>query len=102
MVSGPPPERHSFTAPVWLAQDDAPWHFVTLPEELADDIADSTPSRPGFGSVRVEVTIGDTTWQTSLFPDNKAKSYVLPIKKDVRVAEQLVAGDDVSVTVLLI
>jgi len=42
--------------------------------------------------VRVEVTIGATTWRTSLFPDSKRQTYVLPVKKDVRRREGLVAG----------
>ncbi len=96
-----PPSTHTFTADLWLANDDAPWHFVTLPHDLADHIAEATPSKPGFGSVRVEATIGGTTWTTSLFPDNKAQSYVLPIKKDVRQREQITAGDAVDVTIAL-
>ena len=92
----------AFTAELWLTEGDASWHFVTLPEELTDDIAQATPRRPGFGSVRVEVTIGGTTWTTSLFPDSKRGSYLLPVKKQVRTAEGLDAGDDVTVTLQLI
>ena len=102
MVNPSSSQRHRFTASLWLAQDDAPWHFVTLPQDLADDIAEATPPRPGFGSVRVEVTIGSTTWQTSLFPDNRAGSYVLPIKKEVRSRERLAAGDEAAVALQLI
>lgn len=88
----------TFTARLWIAQDDAPWHFVTLPDDLADDIAEMAPPKPGFGSVRVDVTIGETRWKTSLFPDSKAGSYVLPIKREVRRREHLDAGDEVTVT----
>ena len=41
----------------------------------------------GFGSVRVEATIGGSTWRTSIFPSDDA--YILPIKKAVREAEGL-------------
>ena len=59
-----------------------PWHFVTLPIDQADEIDELTMlTVRGFGSVRVVVTIGATTWSTSIFPDTKAGSYVLPIKK---------------------
>ena len=51
-----------------------------------------------FGAVRVRVTVGATTWSTSVFPDSKQGSYVLPVKKAVRVAEGLDDGDDVEVT----
>ena len=52
--------------------------------------------------MRVRVTIGSSTWHTSLFPDSKARSYVLPVKKPVRTAEGIVAGDQVDVTIELV
>ena len=45
-----------FEAEVWLWKSDASWHFVTVPEEVADEIEDMPVNRGGFGSVRVEVT----------------------------------------------
>ena len=91
-----------FDAELWLWDGDAAWHFVTLPEDLSDDIAELAPSGTGFGSVRVEVTIGRTTWRTSLFPDSKAGAYVLPVKKSVRSAEHLHAGDRLTVDLELV
>ena len=49
--------------------------------------------RGGFGSIKVLVTIGNTTWNTSLFPDSKRKTFILPVKKEVRRAENLAEGD---------
>lgn len=86
-----------FDAELWEYPGEAAWHFVTLPPELADDVRELVPPGPGFGSVRVTATIGDTRWQTSLFPDSKTGSYVLPVKKQVRAANGLVAGDRVAV-----
>ena len=69
------------------------WHFVSLPEADADDIDDDFGHRSaGFGSIRVQVTIGATRWRTSIFPDTKRGTYVLPVKKAVRIAEGLHAG----------
>lgn len=89
---------YHFQARLWLYSGQAAWHFVTLPHDLADEIDELTaPTRRGFGSVRVEVTIGTTTWRTSIFPDTRVESYVLPVKKQVRSAEQVAAGDEVEV-----
>ena len=57
------------------------------------------PPKPGFGSIRVEVTLGGSTWRTSIFPDSKAGCYVLPVKKAVRTAEGVEIGDRVDVMV---
>lgn len=94
---------HSFIARLWLAEvEGAAWVFVTVPPEISDEIAESAPTRAGFGSVRVEVTIGDTTWRTSLFPDSKRGAYLLPVKKAVRRAESIEVGNEVEVDVRLI
>ena len=72
------------------------WHFVSLPAEISSDITDLAAGiRRGFGSVRVAVTVGATSWRTSLFPNSKTGAYLLPVKKAVRVAERLDVGDEV-------
>ena len=92
-----------FTADLWRYTGQAAWHFVTLPHDVADDIDELTADdRRGFGSVRVEVTIGATTWNTSVFPDTKSESFVLPVKKAVRVAEDLDEGSSVAVRLVLV
>lgn len=94
---------YRFKAPLWLHDGDAAWHFITLPEDASDDIEERTAGRArGFGSVRVRVTVGATTWSTSIFPDTKRGAYVLPVKKEVRRREQIEAGDRVALTLELI
>ena len=51
--------------------------------------------------MRVEVTIGDSTWTTSVFPDTESGSFVLPVKKPVRHAEHIEDGDEVAVVLRL-
>lgn len=90
--------EHRFDAEVWVAQNGS-WRFVTLPFDLTDEIDDhALDAKVGFGSVRVEATIGSTTWTTSVFPDRRAASFILPLKAAVRHAEQLGDGDRVTVT----
>lgn len=81
---------------VW---DGGSWFFVRLTPEAAEDVRDLTTGPPtGFGSVRVEATIGSSTWQTSVFPDKGSGSFVLPVKKAVRAAEDLDDGTPVTVS----
>ena len=93
--------RFEFRAELWLHTGEAAWHFVTLPTDVADDI-DEIDERAaagvrGFGSVPVRVTVGATTWDTSIFPDTKAGSFVLPVKKAVRSKEGLDEGAMVDI-----
>ncbi|TDO45953.1 uncharacterized protein DUF1905 [Kribbella sp. VKM Ac-2527] len=92
-----------FSAPLWKYPGADGWHFVSLPAEISDDIGQLTVGvRHGFGSVRVAVTVGSTSWRTSIFPDSKAGTYMLPMKKAVRAAEQLSAGDEVETRLELV
>lgn len=92
-----------FTAELWEWTGDAAWFFLTLPVDDAEEIRELVPSRRGFGSVRVEVEIGTSTWRTSVFPDTASGSYLLPVKKKVRLEQRIDAGDsvDVSLRILL-
>jgi hypothetical protein len=85
--------RFSFTAEVWEHDGPGGWHFVGLPEAVADEIEAGFGHRAaGFGSVRVEVAIGSSRWSTSIFPDRERGTYLLPVKKPVRVAERIADG----------
>ena len=89
---------------IWDARRADSWTFVSLPTDASEeirDLADGEPRR-GFGSVRVRVTVGGSTWSTSIFPDSTKDCYVLPIKRAVRKAEKLDEGDTVPVTVELL
>jgi len=94
-----------FAAPLWIwdARRADTWMFVSLPPERGDEIRDLAGGlRRGFGSLRVKVTIGASTWRTSIFPDKASGSYVLPIKRAVRRAEALDEGDTASIAVELL
>lgn len=88
---------YEFEATVWRWREDGAWHFLTLPEDVTDDIDERTPVKAGFGSVKVEATVGSTTWRTSVFPSQELGSFILPVKKAVRAAEGCEHGDRVRV-----
>lgn len=77
--------------------DKASWVFASLRSDDAAEIREDAPMKGGFGSVRVVVEVGGSRWKTSIFPDKANDTYVLPIKKDVRRAEQINVGDVVRI-----
>jgi len=84
---------------LWLYPGLGGWHFITLPQKQAKTIkALAGARRHGWGAVPVTVTIGRTTWKTSIFPEKKSASYVLPVKAGVRKKEKLDEGDVVAFT----
>ena len=91
--------QHTFLAELWLwdARKSDSWTFFTLPADASEDLRDVVEPGRGFGSIRVEVSIGTSTWQTSVFPDKHSGCYVLPVKAPVRKAQSIAAGDQVDV-----
>ena len=78
---------------IWPSEKAA-WWFFTLPFEVAEQVRFAHAGRPkrGFGSVRVEDTLGQTSWRTSLFPNKADQNYLLPVKAAVRKAQSVVQG----------
>lgn len=88
---------------VWEARRNENWTFVSLPVEASEEIRELTAGlERGFGSVRVRARIGLSTWTTSVFPDARRGAYVLPVKRAIRTAQSLEAGDTATVAVELV
>ena len=84
-----------FTGIIWYWRGPAPWYFVTVPLEQSSDLKTASKLVTyGWGMIPVVAYIGKTKWKTSLFP--KDNLYVVPIKTDVRKAENLQEGDEVK------
>lgn len=82
---------------VWRWPGDGGWHFVTLDRKLSQDI------RKVFtkGFVKIQATLGSSTWNTSLFP-HKESGYLLCVNKKIRSKEGIFEGDEVSIKVKIL
>lgn len=90
-----------FSAPVvrWDKRVES-WFFVTMPQELSEDIRELPAPPRGFGSLRVRARIGATRWTTSIFPGTEG--YLLPLKRQVRESASLAEGDIAEVELEII
>jgi hypothetical protein len=93
---------YEFVATVWVYPGMSAWHFVTLPVLLSGDLKSRYgKSARGWGSLPVLVTVGKTSWKTSIFPDRKAGAYLLPIKSEIRKKEDIGVKDKIAFTLKL-
>ena len=77
-----------FTGELWYWRGPAPFYFVRIPPAECEMLhAVSRFVTYGWGMIPVTAQVGDTEWQTSLFP--KDGGYLLPVKASVRRAENL-------------
>ncbi len=95
--------RFEFSSPLWQwSTPGATWFFVTLPEEVSEDLREIPRMPRGFGAIKVRVTVGGSSWLTSVFPDSRTGGHWLPVKKSVRAAEGLEDGEPVTVRLELV
>ena len=97
-------KTYQVKAKIWLYPgENASWHFVSIPKKESSDIKKEFEGYTrGWGSLRVSVTIGKTTWNTSVFPDSKSGTYILPLKADIRKKEGLFLDDVVKVVLTIV
>ncbi len=97
-----PKKQYKLEAKVWRYPALIAWHFVTIPHKQAVEIQLLFGSKQkGWGSLPVEVIIGKTRWNTSIFRHRESNSYILPLKSDVRKKEDIYEGDVVNFTLFL-
>lgn len=95
-------KKITFTAKLWLYPGNAAWHFITVPKKESTQIKEKHGKNArGWGSLPVSVTVGKTTWETSIFPDSKTGTYLLPVKAVVRRAEGIGEGDSLSISLII-
>lgn len=92
-------EFYAFETELWKWQSETAtaWYFLSLPDNMSSEIKFFCPRKvPGFGSLRVEVTVGQSVWRTSIFPSKETKRYLLPVKAAIRKSEGFCEGDSVN------
>lgn len=91
---------YKFRSKVWVYPGMAAWRFIGIPKKEGKEIRKKFGVHAkGWGSLPVSVTIGKTSWDTSIFPDKKSGSYLLPLKAKIRRVEDI--GDDSMVSYTL-
>jgi hypothetical protein len=94
--------QYTFDGELWLYPGTGAWVFITLPFDFAREIKlISGLPRRGFGSIRVTAQIGASSWNTSIFPDSKSNSYMLPVKKEIREKNNLASGDKAKIIIAI-
>ncbi|RKE83995.1 DUF1905 domain-containing protein [Rhizobium sp. AG855] len=76
------------------------WHGVFLPVDAASEVR-FFGRATALGAIAVRARIGASDVKTSLFPDKRRDSYLLPLKASLRHSENIGEGDLIKVTLHL-
>ena len=88
---------------IYPSEKGSGWYYVLLPKKDYGEIREiASQFRRGFGSVKVQATLGDSSWKTSIFPDTERKQFILFLKKQVRLQNEISLGNVVSGEIYLI
>ncbi len=91
-------EIYSFKGKLWKHKSQGGWHFVTLPSRVSKKIRSALgTSEEGWGRLKTVAQIKGSSWQTAIWFDTKADSYLLPVKAAVRRKEKLEVGSSIGV-----
>jgi hypothetical protein len=87
--------QFEFSGPIRYWRGPSPFHFLTVPEAQSRELkAIVHLVTYGWGMIPVQARIGATGFTTALF--HKDGHYILPIKANVRKAEEVEEGDHVT------
>ncbi len=95
-------KKYTINGEVWLYPGMSGWHFVGIPKKESVEIKKVYKIKAGFGSIPVVVMVGKTKWKTSIFPDKRTETYLLPLKAEVRKKEGIFSGDTITLTIEVI
>jgi len=97
------PPEYLIEEKVWVWQGKGVWHFVTIPKEISEEIKKMFGYLSAqWGSLPVTLTVGKTTWKTSLFPDTKSECYFIPIKAEIRKKEGIKEGGIIQISIQIL
>lgn len=102
MGQAPGTIRYRFTGEVWFTHNPqrASIWFVSLPREMSAAIFDLVGNDLNpWGTVPVEVSVGDFTWKSAMFPRENGAWYDLPLNARVRKRLKLDVGNMLDVTI---
>lgn len=94
--------KYEFSAAIWQHSVSGGWHFVSLPPALGKEIREHLQwQEEGWGRLKATAQIGRTQWATAIWFDTRNKTYLLPLKGEIRKKEKLQNGQNVLVTLWL-
>jgi hypothetical protein len=84
---------YTFKAEVRLFPQDGGWYYVSVPQEYTDELKDLADR----GLVAINVTVGSSSWDSSLLPMGDGSQFI-PLSAAIRRKEKIELGMVVKVS----
>ncbi|MFZ2784273.1 MAG: DUF1905 domain-containing protein [Sediminibacterium sp.] len=94
--------KYEFSARSWQHSPAGGWYFVSLPTDIAKEIRENLGwQEEGWGRLKARAKIGNSEWDTAIWFDTKQKTYLLPLKSEIRRKEKIEAGKKIKTIIWL-
>ena len=92
--------KYEFSAKVWRYSPSNGWYFISLPTEIANEIRENLKwQEEGWGRLKATAKIGNSEWETAIWFDTKYKTYLLPLKSEIRKKENIESEKNIQAIV---
>jgi hypothetical protein len=93
--------EYQFNATIWqYTSPKGGWFFVSLPIGISSEIRENLKwQEEGWGRLKTTAKINNTEWKTAIWFDSKMKTYLLPLKSEVRRKEKLEIENNISILI---
>jgi hypothetical protein len=93
---------YDFSAELWQHPSEGGWHFISLPLSLSKEIRENLAwQEEGWGRMKVIAKLGSLQWETAIWFDRKAGTYLLPIKAEVRKKTKIQVGQTLNIQLFI-
>jgi hypothetical protein len=94
--------KYEFSTKIWQHSASGGWCFVSLPVELSNEIRENLKwQEEGWGRLKAITKIGNSEWTTAIWFDTKHRTYLLPIKADIRRKEKIELNQMLELSICL-
>jgi hypothetical protein len=92
--------KYQFTAKPWQYAVPGGWYFISLPIGIADEIRNALkPEEEGWGRLKAKARTGNSEWETAMWYDTKAATYLLPLKAEIRRKENITTAEAINIII---
>jgi hypothetical protein len=92
--------KYEFLAEMWRYSGPGGWYFISLPQDIAGEIRENLKwQEEGWGRLKASAKIGESAWDTAIWFDTKQKTYLLPIKSEIRKKEKLETDQQMAISI---
>ncbi|MEZ4778401.1 MAG: DUF1905 domain-containing protein [Flavobacteriaceae bacterium] len=92
--------KYEFTGISWQYNPPKGWYFVNLPQDFSEEIRKNfKKEEEGWGRLKAIAKVGKTEWKTAIWYDTKWRTYLLPLKAEIRKKESISVKNEIVVEI---